>query len=267
MGGKKRGPASLEEEKFIRENYESIDVPEIARILNRTEIFVKERIAQIPVIQEKMDREDEVSRLHKSHFWEEVKRTLMPNEVGFFEQQWVKLVDQFSTNEILPTDEMMIKDLIILEIGGLRANTEKRKALIMIQELEHKMDLERVLPDDQQDKALMALINTQISSLRTALPALSKEHLEYQQRKDQKLRDLKATRDLRFKHIEESKKNIFELIKDLDSLDKRKKEGRWMELMKMGADKIEADWQHSMKFEDGSYNSPFLSPEGVSRNE
>ena len=260
---KKTGAIGKNEVDFIRENYQSMEPEEIASFLNRTVKFVKERIAQIPVVQEIEDRGDAVAQLHSSHLWPEIRRSLLTSEVRFFEQQWAKLIDQFSTNEILATDEMMIKDLVMLELSGLRATAEKKKVLLMMQDCESRLDRERKKPMDQRDMGLTAMLKDELTSLRVCLPQLSKEQLDFQQRKDQKLRDLKATREQRYKQIEESKKNVFELIKTLDEFKKRKQEGRWMELMKMGADKIENDWNDIIEFEDGTYNRPMLTPEAI----
>lgn len=254
---------SVDEASFIRDNHLNMEPEEIASTLNRSLKFVKQKIAQIPVVQEIEDRGDAVAQLHASHFWPEVQRSLLNSEIKFFEQQWAKLVDQFSTNEIMATDEMMIKDLILLELGGLRATAEKKKVMTMLLDTEEQYEKERKKPIDVQDIAFITLLKDQLTSLRACLPQLSKEQLDFQQRKDQKLRDLKATREQRYKQIEESKKNIFELIKTLDEYKKRKKEGRWMELMKMGADKVEDDWNNSMEFEDGTYNRPMLTPEAI----
>jgi hypothetical protein len=259
----RRGRATDEEVKFVVDNLDNMEIEDIAKTLNRSIQFVKDRIAQAPQLVEDEVVSETVAKLHKSYFWLEIRRTLLKSEVPFFERQWAKLIDQFSTNEILATDEMMIKDLIMLEIGVMRANAEKRKVLVLIDDLDKKIKREYDVDEDMRDMAGIQMWHSQLNSLRAALPALSKEHLEYQTRKDQKLRDLKATRDLRFKHIEESKKNIFELIKDLDSHKKRKQEGRFMELMKMAGDKVEKVWQDSLEFEDGTYNTPFLSPEGI----
>jgi len=263
----KRGKASTKEEEYIRDSHEVVSVKDMAKKLNRSEAFVTKRISQIPVMQEIDDNDDAISRLHKSDMWLPIQRTLLSSEISLFEQRWAKLIDQFSTNEILATDEMMIKDLIMLEIGGLRANSEKKKSLVLLAELDKKIESERKLDEDMQDVGSLAMWQSQLNALRAALPSLSKEFLEYQHRKDQKLRDLKATRDLRFKHMEESKKNIFELIKDLDSHAKRKQEGRWAELMLKSSQKIEDEWQQQVKFEDGQYNTPFLSPEGILKDD
>jgi hypothetical protein len=259
----KRGNVSNDEMDFIRENHEIMEPEAIAAKLNRSVSFVQKHSAQAPVVDEIQSRGDAVERLHKSHFWDEIKRTLLRTEVNYFEQQWAKLIEQFSTDDIMATDEMMIKDLIILDINGLRASAEKKKALELLSGLEMNVEKERKVDPDMMDTAMLAVWNTQITSLRTALPQLSKEHIEYQQRKDQKLRDLKATRDLRYRNIVESRKNVFEMIKDLDTHKKRQREGRWTALMQAGADKIEAEWQQTLEYEDGTYNSPMLSPEGV----
>jgi hypothetical protein len=270
MAKNKRGAISLEEEKFILDNIDHMSDDDIAKRIRRSPEFVqKYRLA--PPNRKNAGKPSDpkagpLRKLRQSHFWREIKHSLLVGEVNYFEQEWVRLIDQFSTNEILPTDELMIKDCIMLDVASNRALAEKKKTLEKILDFDRKLTLEEGR-GDRQDPRRIASLSTQINALRAALPALSKEHLEYQDKKDRKLRDLKATRDLRYKNIEESKRNIFELIKELDTYEKRKREGRWMELMRMAADKVGDRWNQVIEYEDGSFDKPFLSPEGEMENE
>jgi len=263
---RKRGPASAEEEKFILANLDLLSDTEIAATLGRTEGFVRKRRAQAPAMVQESANVDAITLLHRSSLWQEVKRTLLTSEITFFESQWVLLIDQFSTNEILPTDELMIKDYLILEVSANRALAQKRDAILRLQEVQTLIEEERKLPEDAQNIGNLSMWYAQQDALRASFHNLDQSHIQFQTRKDAKLRDLKATRDLRFKHIEESKKNIFELIKELDSKAKRKTEGRWMELMKAGADKVQEDWETLTEYEDGSWDKPYLNPEGELRD-
>ena len=52
--------------------------------------------------------------MHNIYFWEEIKDQLTQDELCSFEARWIVLHKQFQ--DVLATDQMQIKDLIILEI-------------------------------------------------------------------------------------------------------------------------------------------------------
>jgi hypothetical protein len=155
----------------------------------------------------------------------------------------------------------MIKDLILHDISAQRAMVDRSKIIRRIDQTEK--DIEKELrKEEDKDYELIAVLRSEISSLIAEKGSLSKEMLEFQVKKDAKLKDLKGSREQRFKQIEETKKNLSELIKELDTYKKRKSEGIYAEKMKIASEKIARDWNVPMKYEDGTYDKPFLSPEG-----
>jgi hypothetical protein len=234
----------------------------IAEGLNRSVAFVRRHRMLAGAISLGETSASALDRLHRSRFWPQIKKVLLPHEEKYFEYQWCQLIDQFSTSEILATDELMVKDYIILEIEANRFLMEKKDALTEIAALNQLITEERMKEMQFQDLGAIAAWQTQINGLRAALPNLSKAFTEYQAKKDQKLAQLKATRADRFKNVQESKVNIFELIKGLDEIERRKKEGRWMGLEKLAADQVEKQWGEPIEFADGTVDKPFLSPEG-----
>jgi len=259
----KRGKISRAEQEFVSANHETMEVAEIAAKLRRSENLVRQLIAAVPTVQKTEDVGDWVSRLHSSYFWSEVRKGLRGSEVKYFEQAWALYNEQFgSASDVLATDELMIKDLIMLDIFAERAKNEQTDAIRLIDELNKAIHAEEQVSDDVRDQASLVNWRTQVSGLQTAKSALTKHHLDYQKQKDTKLRDLKGSRDQRFKQIEESRRNIFELLKELDTLKLRKEEGRMAAKVAFAAQRIGDDWNEVMEFEDGTVDKPFLSPEG-----
>jgi hypothetical protein len=240
-----------------------MSVEDIAAKLRRSETLVRKLIAAVPTIQKTVDAGDWVARLHSSPFWVEVRKGLIEQEVGYFEQSWASFCDQFgSASDVLATDELMIKDLVMLDIFSMRAIAEQADAIRLISHLERSIEKEEAVDAEVRDTLSLTNWRTQVSSLQTAKSALTKHHLDYQKQKDTKLRDLKGSRDQRFKQIEESRRNIFELIKDLDTHKSRVEEGRLTAKVALAAERITDDWNEVMEFEDGTLDKPFLSPEG-----
>jgi len=263
----KRGAASGREMEQIAANRD-MPLAELAALLNRSENFVRKQIAALPTVEKQIEQGDWVARLHSSSFWPEVRKGLIGSEVGYFEQAWASYNEQFgSATDILATDELMIKDLVLLDICGQRAFTERATVLRRIAELERMIDDEQEKDIDSRDMQELALWKTQLSAALTSKNALSKEHQDYQQRKDAKLRDLKGSRDQRFKQIEESRRNIFELIKELDKHKRREQEGRLADKVRIAAANVADDWNELTEYEDGTVDKPFLSPEGELKDE
>lgn len=259
----RKGKLKKEHLEYVEANHETMSVEEIAKYLNRSVSMIEKTIQALPRYQQEKDKNEWVSRLHATSFWGEVKKGLVGNETPYFERAWASYMDQFgSASDILATDELMIKDLIMLDILSNRTINDKANILRRINSLEQLIDEEMKKSSLDRNAQELAAWRTQLNSLMAAKVSLGKEHLDYQNRKDAKLRDLKGSRDQRFKQIEESKRNIFELIKELNKQTNRRKEGRLMEKMKIAAENVLDDWGNTFEYESGELDKPFLSPEG-----
>lgn len=258
-----RGPASRKELEIIKTS--SLPPEELAKKLRRSVNFVKKHMAAKPVLVQLDENQDWVARLHASPFWPQHKKQLIATdgEVAFFEQTWAAYMDQFgSASDILATDELMVRDLIMLDIMSNRAIVEQADCIRLIDQFQKFIDDEMKKEDEDRDQMQLANWRTNLNSNIALKTTLSKQHLDLQNRKDAKLKDLKGSRDQRFKQIEESRRNIFELIKDLDSHKRRLEEGKLAEKVRIAADSVAHDWNQVMEFEDGEVDKPFLSPEG-----
>jgi hypothetical protein len=240
-----------------------MSVEDLAAKLSRSEAFVRKHIATVPTHERIEEQSDWVSRLHASVFWTEVRKGLIGSEVGFFERAWAAYSDQFSSaSDLLATDELMIRDLIMLDIFSMRAVLEQSSATRMIDDLEKAIEKEKELDEEIRNMLEAGQWQTQINSLKAARTALTKVHIDYQKQKNDKLRDLKGARDQRFKQIEESKRNFFDLVKDLDTHKRRVKEGQLAAKVQLAAKNVTQDWNQLHEFEDGEIDKPFVSPEG-----
>jgi len=240
-----------------------MEVAKIAAKLRRSEDFIRKLIAQVPTVQQTEDQSDWVARLHSSSFWVGVKKCLMGSEVAYFEKEWARYSDQFSSStELLATDDLMIRDLVLSDIFQMRANADKTNAMRLISELQKAIHTEGQVDLATRDQLAIVNWTTQVNSLSPAMLAYAKQSMDYQRQKDAKLRDLKGSRDQRFKQIEEINRNIFELLKDLDTRKRRIVEGRMAAKMALSAQLIRDDWNQVMEYEDGTVDKPFLTPEG-----
>lgn len=211
----------------------------------------------------KMTTEDTETlyRLRGSYFWGSTKKVLFSNEIDFFEQEWVQLHNQFASQGVLHTDEIMMKDLILHEIMAHRAAEQKRKILSEVSIIQTQINKE--LKKKEKDEIMIASLGMQKSNLQATMVSATKEHIEYQKKKDDKLEQLKATRSQRLKQAEMAGKNIWEMIKELDRPEMRRKYGKYMQKMRISADEIRAKWHESIEYEDGQWDQPLLSPDDI----
>lgn len=261
--GHKFGRMSDEEEKILSEKYGKIPDKDLAKELNRTVDFVRkfgERTLRKNIVR---DNYNFAHNIHASAAWAELQKILMPEEIPYFEQQWGAYLAQFSNgSDILATDEMMIRDLIVLDIFANRAAADRMNITKEISDIQRQIDAERQKEPEDRDRALLSTLNERMNGLRTAVKSLTDVHIEYQTRKDSKLKDLKATREQRFKQITESRNNIFELIRELDTKKNREEEGKLMAKFKVSVDQTLKSLGQNHEYFDGTIDKPFLSPEG-----
>jgi len=257
----KRGRMSDEEKLFLDQNLDSMADEDLALRLDRTVSFVSNyrKVQPHKVITEEEDTI--ITKLHNLYFWDEIKQQLATEELKGFESRWVVLHQQFQ--DVLPTDQMQIKDLIVLEILINRVLVEKQKVLSTISRLEQQIKREEDQPVESQDTSMLLNLETQLNAAMASQNARTTEHMKLQEKKDAKFKDLKATRDQRFKQLEDSRTSFFDLMKMLDEMKSREEEGRHMELMRLAAEKSTVDLSEYTEYEDGTVDQPFLNHKTV----
>ena len=261
----KRARMSDEEKLFLDQYLDSKSNKQLALELDRTIDFVVKYRKSKPHIDTTEEQDEIISKLHNVYFWKEIKTQLSTEELKSFEARWSALNQQFQ--DILPTDQMQMKDLIILEILINRVLTEKHTVVSTIDRLEKQLKREEDKLVEFQDTNLMLNIETQLNAAMASQSARTTEHMKLQEKKDAKFKDLKATRDQRFKQLEDSRKSFFDLIKVLDEKDSRAKEGRQIELMKLSAQNKAKDLGEYTEYYDGTVDRPMLNSDTVGEGE
>lgn len=263
---KSKGRIKNEERNLIYQDYVAgLTLQTLSHKYGRPIKTLEEVIKTVGGIEEKKNTKnviiDSVGELKSKHFWKELKKQLTAEELEYFAESWAKLVKQFSQYDILETDEMIMKDLVVHDILINRNLIQKKAMLDQIQYYQKELDEE--IAKTTRDQVKIQFCHTKLSEARSALTDLGRSHKILQDSKDQKFKDMKATRDLRYKQIEDAKKTWFELMKELDSNDTRKKEGEWLALMKKSVKKEEERLAEFHQFADGVYDQIFLTPETV----
>lgn len=263
---RKRGKFSgYEKDLIVDMSNRGISDEDIAKEINRTVEMVEEYRKKQPHINKDNEVVDLVKVLQSKFYWEEIQEQLLDNkERVFFESTWSSLYSQFAATDITYTDEMMIRDLCMMDIHLNRCLKTKKQVLEQVNILEREMRLcDSEIDDEIERMNAVRNLSEQIVSLRMSLKGLTSEWKEMQEKKDKKFEQLKSTRAQKIELEEKSGRNFFDMLKLLDTYEKREQEGRMNEIIKLSSAKALSKFHEVTEFEDGSLDRPILTPEIV----
>jgi len=261
----KRGKFSEEEINFIKQNSSTKSIEDIAKYLDRNPKTVKKIVGELNLAHKGMssDEYDDVSlknKLHTREYWPEILRQFTDREIPYFELIWIKLIKQFR-EDVLPTEELQIKQLITTEILMNRSLVERKRSLEDIDRLDEMVREEYVKPLGERNTEKIMNIEQQLALSRGSQSSHTTEYTKLSREYKDLAKDLKATRDQRLKRIEDGKTNWIGLIRMLEDETVREREGLDMEIMGMSADKATDELGEYHAYEDGRVDRPFMTPE------
>ena len=268
---RKRGQLSLGEEQFIRENFPSMEIEEIAKSLNRSPAPIKRYITENQLVvseDEKNNVESLKQKLHTKTFWSEIKRQFddSTGELQYFEDTWVGLIKQFR-EDVLPAEELQIKQFITIDILINRSMKERKRHIAETDKLQRLVDKEYSKSENDRDIPRLANLETQLSFARNSIANYTNEYTKLLNEQQKISKDLKATREQRIKRIEDGKSSWAGLIRMLEDEDIREKEGREMEILALATAKYKERLEGYHSYEDKKIDRPILTPESVLREE
>jgi len=268
---KKRGQLSLDEEKFIRENIQSLTIEQIAHNLNRNPAPIKRYISESNLYQNSdQQKEDELlkQKLYSKSFWSEIKKQFddESGELEYFENVWVNLIKQFR-EDVLPAEELQIKQFITIDILINRSMKERKRHISETEKLQRLVDKEYEKPEDQRDVPKLANLETQLTFARNSIASYTNEYTKLLAEQQKISKDLKATREQRIKRIEDGKSSWVGLIRMLEDEEIREKEGREMVILNMATEKAKQKLSEYHQYQDGKVDIPLLTPEVVLKND
>lgn len=268
---KKRGQLSLEEEKFITENFETLTIDQIAEALNRSPAPIKRYVTEQKLVvpsSEKQTQETLRQKLHCKTFWSEIERQFdeESGELKYFEDTWIGLIKQFR-EDVLPAEELQIKQFITIDILINRSMKERKRHISETDKLQKLVDKEYEKPEDQRDVPKLANMETQLGFARNSLANYTNEYTKLLAEQQKISKDLKATREQRIKRIEDGKSSWTGLIRMLEDEIIREKEGREMEILAMATDKVKNSLSEYHQYQDGIVDRPLLTPETIEQED
>lgn len=264
---KKRGQLSLEEEKFIKDNIDSLTIEQMATHLNRNESPVKRYIIENQLYindDTKNEYNTLKQKLHSKTFWKEISRQFdsESGELEYFEEIWINLIKQFR-EDVLPAEELQIKQFITIDILINRSMKERKRHISETEKLQKLVDKEYEKPEDQRDINRLTNLENQLSFARNSVASYTNEYTKLLAEYQKISKDLKATREQRIKRIEDGKSSWVGLIRMLEEEDVREKEGREMAILSMATDKARSQLYNYHEYQDNKVDIPILNDESI----
>jgi hypothetical protein len=266
----KKGRISKKEENYIQSHLQ--DAPElIGEQLDRDPSsvieFIKRKVASgdfnAPSWLKSDDEETAHYNLLSRPYWSEIQQQFTDDELKMFKFHWVRIISQFK-DEVLPTEELQVIDLIKMDILMNRALKGNKENLEQISILDELVRVERSRDADQIDGDELFNMERQIASLRASQESLNKDYRELQAKKNSMMKDMKATREQRVKRLEDSKQNWTSWLAHLVSNpDIAKGYGIEMEKMRLAMEKEKDRLSQFHKYADETVDQPFLTPQTV----
>ena len=258
----RKGRISKEEERIINRLAPSLTPEDIAKKINRdttsVENFMKRKL-KVGLTNE----EAAAYSLEDRPYWIELRSQFTEEELELFKYHWSRIIAQFK-DDVFPTEELQVIDVIKLEILMNRCLKGNKENIEQINVYDKMIKDERSRDKDQQDHDYIINLERQVASLRASQESLNRDYRELQAKKASMLREMKGTREQRIKRLEDSKQSFTSWVAAMmQDPEKMKRYGIEMEKMRMAMKKEEERLTSFHKYEDGTVDQPFLSPETV----
>jgi len=258
----KRGRISKKEGRIIERLISSTTVEDMAKELDRSVDAVEDYIKR--QLKVGLSREEQAAySLEDRPYWIELESQFTKEELTLFKYHWARIISQFK-DDVFPTEEIQVVDVIKLEILMNRCLKGNKENIEQINTYDAMVRDERSQDKDQQDIDYILNLERQVASLRASQESLNKDYRELQAKKSSMLREMKGTREQRIKRLEDSKQSFTSWVAQLMlNPDLIKKYGIEMEKMRMAANNEKDRLSNLHKYEDGTVDQPFLTPDTV----
>lgn len=264
FGGKRRwNTATVEEREYVRQNMMTMTVEAMATHLNLdlkmvNYIIEKIRIEERRALEDKKNVEI-IDSLTCKPFYAQLRRQFSKEEIDFFKYEWVQTIRQFN-EDLLPTEENELKDMIILEImkgQALRKNLElkKRKDVLQVSLTQSQI----LNQPTTENRILQGELRTEIENCIKMEQDNMRHFKELTEKSAAMRKALSASRQQRVTRIMNARANFSEWIRAIQDNENRSRVAREMELMKMSLQKEEERLGKFVKFADKKMDVPLLN--------
>jgi len=258
----RKGRISKDEGRTISRLIDSLTVEDIAQQLNRSVSSVQDYIKREFKIG-LSNLEAAAYSLEDRPYWVELESQFTHDELELFKYHWSRIISQFK-DDVFPTEEIQVVDVIKLELLMNRCLKGNKENIEQINTYDHMIQDERARDKDQQDHDYIINLERQVASLRASQESLNRDYRELQAKKSAMLKEMKGTREQRIKRLEDSKQSFTSWVAALmQDPERMKNYGIEMEKMRLAMSKEQERLASFHKYEDGTVDQPFLTPDTV----
>lgn len=247
--------------EFIRENAAKMPIQEIAKHLDKSSRVVisaieKHRFRDLNLFSE-VDKQRVVETLRMKPFFKLLRKQLSQDELEIFVTEWVNITLQFQ-EDLLPTEESELRDLITLSIMKNRILEENRQLM------DKRMVLEEHLKQQQSlgpagSKEFIVQCRSDINEVHSIIDRNIKNFKELMQREEAARTNLNASRGQRIKKIDDARQNFTNWLRLISEYESRTKVGREMDIVRQSMEKREKQFGEFTSYADGKIDMPVLN--------
>lgn len=246
--------------EFIRENAGKMPVKEIAQHLGKRSLTIIEVIQAQKLIQDNgatsNDKVRIIEVLKARPFYRSLIKQLNSEELEIFIEDWVDTICQFQ-EDLLPTEEAQVRDLIIINIMKNRILQENRDIIDRRTRFESDLKREESLKDP--DQAKIRFWRGEISGMHNVLDRNLKSFAELLTKAESARQKLNASRDSRIKKIDDAKQNFTNWLRMISEYENKAQVGREMDLMRQALEKQEREMGEFYEYADNRIDVPVLN--------
>lgn len=253
----KRGPLSDDEKTYCIRYREKKTPEQIGAHLRRApstiqKFFESERL---DALQPRPESPFTVGHgLENRPEWATFQRQFTEDELEFFKYQYIQLMNQFGRDDVMPTEEMQIFDVITMSILISRTLSEQKLIAERMSDITRQLKIRKNAPE----------LESEFADCRKANATCGARHDAYVMRRSALLKDMKSTREQRIRVVEGSRQSFVGLIKRLMADDEfRVQAGYEAGSMAVAARKERERLAAPHKFGDGAWDQPILTPDTV----
>lgn len=266
----KVGRLKKQEENYIISQSGKMTPAEIGKQLNRSERQVLAVLSQVPAkprFADKPENSNLRAGLKESAFWASLKAELEPDELVYFEEQYVGLMAQFKSDSVLFTEENQVFKVIKLDILKHRNAVRQKKCLKELERCErlHEKLIKSPEYEALESKALSAVevLDQKMSNLSANQSGLANEYVRLEDKHQKLMGALKATREQRVDKIESGNTDFLGLLRSLGDESVSNEHDRYIELMRRASNSELKRLSQPYKFGDGALDQPILNSDTV----
>ena len=202
------------------------------------------------------------NELHSKEYWVDLQQQFTTDELRYFEAMWVQMQQQFR-GDVLPSEEMQLKQLITVDILVKRGLIDRKKHIEESDKLQKLIDAEYAKDDSIKDIQSLGNWESQLAYIKNSVMSYTAEYDKLLNRQKEILRDLKANREARIKRIEDSKTSWAGLMRALEEEELKERLGDDMELMRIAKNKRRDELAEWHIYTDGKADQPLLNADTV----